>query len=140
VNTDSPTKNYGTTAVLKLHSPVTAEYRPLVRFTLSGLSGAPTSVKLRFYVTDGSDRGGDWYRVSDAWGETTVNWNTAPAPSGSPVASDGTVTTGTWVDVDVTSAVTGNGTYSFVATSPSTNTAQFASRDSATPPVVVVVP
>ena len=139
VNTDSPTKNYGTSTVLKLHSP-TAEYRPLVRFTLSGLSKAPTSVKLRMFVTDGSTSGGDWYRVADTWNETTVVWGTAPAVSGSPVASVGTVTTGTWVDIDVTSAITGNGTYSFLATSPSTNTTQFASRESTTPPVVVVVP
>ena len=50
------------------------------------------------------------------------------------------MTTGTWVDIDLTSAVTGNGTYSFMATSPSTNTAQFGSRESTTPPVVVIVP
>jgi hypothetical protein len=139
VNTDSPTKNYGTAMVLKLHSP-TAEYRPLVRFTVSGLTQAPKSVKLRLYVTDGSTNGGSWYRVADTWSESTVVWGTAPAVTGSPVATVGTVTTGTWVDVDLTAAVTGNGTYSFLATSPSTNTTQFASRESATPPVVVIVP
>jgi hypothetical protein len=52
----------------------------------------------------------------------------------------GAVATGTWVDIDVTSAVTGNGTYSFMATSPSTNTAQFSSREVANAPSVVVVP
>jgi hypothetical protein len=139
VNTESPTKNYGASTVLKLHSP-TAEYRPLVRFTLSGLSAAPRSVRLRLYVTDGSTNGGAWYRVADAWDESTVVWSTAPAVGGAPVASVGSVTTGTWVEVDLTAAVTGNGTYSFVATSPSTNTAQFASRESATPPSVVIVP
>lgn len=140
VNTASPTKNYGTATVTKLHSPTTAEYRPLVRFTLSGLAGAPKSVKLRFFVTDGSDHGGSWYLVANGWTETSVVWDTAPAPGATPVGTVGTVATGTWVDVDVTKAVTGNGTYSFTATSPSTNTAQFASRESTTPPQVVYVP
>jgi hypothetical protein len=111
-----------------------------VRFTLGGLTKAPTSVKLHLYVTDGSDRAGVWYLVSNAWTESTVVWNTAPALAGSPVATAGAVTTGTWVDIDVTSAVTGNGTYSFMATSPSTNTAQFSSREGANAPSVVVVP
>lgn len=138
VNTDSPTKNYGTSAVLKLHSP-TAEYRPLVRFTLSGLTKAPTSVKLHLYVSDASNSGGSWYPVSNAWTESTVVWNTAPTITGPPVTAVGAVTAGTWVDVDVTSAVTGNGTYSFMATSPSTNTAQFSSREGTNVPTVVVV-
>ena len=82
VNTDSPTKNYGTSTVLKLHSP-TAEYRPLVRFTAERPHARRrTSVKLRLFVTDGSTSGGDWYRVADTWTESTVVWGTAPAVSG----------------------------------------------------------
>ena len=132
VNTGSPTKNYGTSTVMKLHSP-TAEYRPLVKFTLSGLTKAPTSVRLHLYVTDGSVAGGSWYPVSNSWTESTVSWNTAPAITGAPTRTIGTVTTGTWVDIDVTSAVTGNGTFSFMATSTSTNTAEFAERERARP-------
>ena len=100
----------------------------------------PYRVKLRFYVTDTSDSGGSWYLVGNGWTETSVVWDTAPAPGATPVATVGAVTAGTWVEVDVTKAVTGNGTYSFMATSPSTNTAQFATRESTTPPTVVYVP
>ena len=139
-NTSSPTKNYATATVLKLHSPTTAEYRPIVKFTLSGFSGAPTSVKIRLFVADGSDDCGSWYKVDNGWTETGVNWNNKPVVSGSPVATVGDGTTGTWVDVDVTSAITGNGTYSFEATSGSTNTAEFSSREGTNPPQVVIVP
>ena len=139
VNTSSPTKNYGVYAWMKLHG-VDAEYRPLVRFTLNGLSGPPTSVRLRLFVDDGSGSGGVWYRVSNNWSESTVVWNNAPQPSGSPLATLGAVTAGTWVEIDLTSAVTGNGTYSFTATSPSTNTAQFASSQGTNVPQVLVVP
>ena len=139
VNTSSPAKNYGSHAWVKLHG-VDAEYRPLVRFTLSGLSGPPTSVRLRLHVDDGSGSGGNWYLVSNAWSESTVVWNNAPPVTGSPVATLGAVTAGTWVEIDLTSAVPGNGTYSFMATSPSTNTAQFASSQGTEVPQVLVVP
>ena len=61
----------------------------------------------------GGDRGGDWYG----------HWY---------AVANG------WVDVDLTGAVTGNGTYSFVATSSSTNTAVFSSREGSSPPQVIV--
>jgi PKD repeat protein len=139
-NTDSPTKNYATATVLKLHSPTTAEYRPIVKFTLTGLAGAPQSVKLRLFVTDASVDCGSWYKVDNGWTETGVNWNNKPVVSGSPVATVGTGDVGTWIEVDVTSAITGNGTYSFEATSGSTNTAAFSSREGTNPPQVVIVP
>lgn len=139
VNTDSPTKNYATYPVLKLHSP-TAEYRPLIKFTLAGFTRAPTSVRLRLYVTDASDRGGDWFAMSNAWTESGVVWNNAPAPTGPAVASVGPVAINTWIDVDLTAAVTGNGTYSFAATSVSTNTLIFSSREGSFAPQVIVTP
>jgi hypothetical protein len=46
---------------------------------------------------------------------------------------------GTWVEVDLTSAITGNGTYSFEATTTSTNTAAFYTSQGTQPPQVVVV-
>ena len=65
-------------------------------------------------------------------------WGNKPAISGSPVASVGAVTVGTWVEVDLTSAITGNGTYSFEATTTSTNTAAFETSQGTHPPQVVV--
>jgi PKD repeat protein len=139
-NTSSPTKNYATATVLKLHNPTSAEYRPIVKFTLSGFSGPPASVKLRLFVVDGSVDCGSWFKVDNGWTETGVIWNNKPVVSGSPAGIAGACTTGTWVDVDVTSAITGNGTYSFEATSTSTNTAEFSSREGTNPPQVVIVP
>jgi PKD repeat protein len=140
-NTASPAKNYGAATVLKLHSPVTAEYRPLVRFAVTGLSGAPSKAVLRLWVTDASTVGGSWFKVSNAWTESTVTWNTKPDVAGAPLAGTaGAATLGTWMQVDVTSAVTGNGQVSFEATSTSTNTAAFASKESANAPQLVVTP
>ena len=139
VNASVPTNNYATAPIMKLKFEPPAEYRSLIRFTLNGLSGSPTSVRLRLYVEDASARGGDWYLVSNDWTESTVIWGNKPAISGSPVASVGAVTLGTWVEVDLTSAITGNGTYSFEATTTSTNTAAFYTSQGTNPPQVVVV-
>ena len=78
--------------------------------------------------------------MPNTWTETGVTWNNQPAVSGSPVATAGACSVGQWVEVDVTSAITGNGTYSFEAVSGSTNTAQFSSREGSNPPQVLVVP
>jgi PKD repeat protein len=138
-NTNSPTKNYATAPTMKIKFEPPAEYRSLVRFTLTGLSGPPTSVRLRLFVEDASGSGGNWYLVSNNWDESTVVWNNKPAISGSPVASVGPITVGTWVEVDLTSAVTGNGTYSFEATTTLSNTGAYYTSQSANPPQVVVV-
>ena len=141
VNTASPNKNYAAATALKLHSPVTAEYRPIVRFSVTGLSGAPSRAVLRLWVTDASVSGGSWFKVSNAWTETGVTWNTKPDVAGAPLAGTaGAAVLGTWMEVDVTSAVTGNGQVTLEATSPSTNTAAFASKESANAPQLVVTP
>ena len=139
VNTSSPTKNYATSVTMKLKFEPPAEYRSLIRFTLNGLSGPPTSVRLRIFVTDASSRGGDWYLVSNDWVENTVVWGNKPAISGSPVASVGAVSVGTWVEVNLTPAITGNGTYSFETTTTASNTMAFDSSQGPNPPQVVVV-
>jgi PKD repeat protein len=145
VSIASPTKNYGTYDYIRaLTDPtVAAEYRPYAAFDVTGLSGTITRAVIRLYVTDGSDKGGNWYSVDDpaSWTETGLNWNNAPPLTGTPVASLGAVTAGTWIEVDVTSAVTGNGSFSFGAISPSTNSVRYASKealDPATAPQIVV--
>jgi hypothetical protein len=74
--------------------------------------------------------GGLIYRVPDtSWGETTVNWNTAPAAEGTPVASLGPVTPGNTYDLDLTSLVRSDGMYSLKAVSTSSNGADYTSKE-----------
>jgi hypothetical protein len=137
VNTESPTKNYGTYAYLRgLGSPV--EYRSYVGFDVNGLSSAPSQAVLRLFVTDGSDHGGTWRSVPSTWSETTLTWNNAPTPSGAVLSEVGAVSSGGWIEIDVTAAVTGNGTYSFAMTTTTTNSVRYGSRESATPPQLVL--
>ena len=80
----------------------------LLKFNVSGLAGRQvTGAKLRLYDSDPSPAGGVFYQtVSDTWSEATATWNTAPATSGSPVASLGAVAVNNWYEVDLSSIVT----------------------------------
>ncbi len=141
ISVSSATKNYGTYTDLKLLGPNGQyEYRPYFQFTVSGLSGAPTSAVLRLFVTDGGTSGGDWFSTLTSWTEGAITWSNAPTLSGSPFVSVGALTTGQWVDIDVTSQINADGTYSFAASSLSTDTIKFASRETATPPQLIVTP
>jgi fibronectin type 3 domain-containing protein len=129
VRSDVPTRNYGSATALGVdNSPMK---HILLKFNVSGI-GARTvlSAKLRLANVDDSSMGGVFYRVPDtSWGETTVNWDTAPAADGTPVASLGAVTPGNTYEVDLSSLVRTDGLISIKAVSTSSNGADYVSRE-----------
>ncbi|MEO3854021.1 DNRLRE domain-containing protein [Acrocarpospora sp. B8E8] len=135
--------NFGTSGQLGVdNSPVK---RMFLRFTVSGVSGAISSVKLRVHTDDvsGSESGsGGVFRgmSSTTWSETATTWNNQPSIDGATLGTLGSVARNQWYELDVTSYVTGNGTYSFGVTSTSTNGADYDSRESGsgTAPQLVV--
>jgi PKD repeat protein len=133
----SPTKLYGT-AYNTLRGLQGYEYRSYLRFDVSGVTGPVTHAVLRLYVTDATNNVGSWYSVNPAWSEATINWNNAPAITGSPVATVGAAALGTWTEVDVTAAVIANGTASFGLIPGSTDGVIWSSKEGANPPQLVV--
>ena len=129
VKQESPDKNYGAATILEADNSPGEQF--LMRFVVSGLAGHPVvSAKLRLYNVNGSDSGGSFYRVGDnGWGELGVTWNTAPVADAVPFASLGAVSYGKWYDVDVTSIVTGEGTFSLCVKSDSIDGADYDSRE-----------
>jgi hypothetical protein len=125
---DSPTSNSGSLGSIQIdNSPVK---HGLLKFTVSGVPAGVARATLRLYAVDSSDIGGIFFRTGDtSWAENTVTWNTAPIADPSPTASLGRVVAGTWYEVDLTSIVTGNGTYSVRISSTSTNGADYASKE-----------
>ncbi len=110
------------------------------------VGGVITQATLRLYSYDGSDDGGSVYLVSNTyrdsstpWTETGLNWNNAPLLSASPLAAVGSVSTGVFVDFDVTAAVTGSGTYSFGLSNTSSNSALYYSKESAVNPPTLIL-
>ena len=130
VQAANPGTNFGSASSLATdNSPI---QHILLRFTVSGIGANPIQgVKLRLYCKNGSSIGGHFYSVvDDTWGENTVTWATAPEPD-TLVTSLGAVTTDTWYEVDLTSLVTEDGTYSLRVSSTSTNGAEYASKERA---------
>lgn len=142
VNSSAASTNYGTSSQLGVdNSPVK---RVFLRFAVSGLTEEVTSAKLRLHVDDvsgaASNNGGTMKTMSSTtWSETGVTWNNQPSIDGATVGSLGNVSRNRWYEIDVTAAIPGNGTFSFAMTSPSSNGADYDSRESgATSPQLVV--
>jgi glucose/arabinose dehydrogenase len=131
------TTNFGTLTYLRTRS---GQYRSYVQFTVSGLSGPASSAKLRLWVTDASSTAGSAYLVASTWTETGITWNNAPVITGSALSTIGAAPLGTWVEFDVGAAITGNGTYSFAISGGSTDAVDFASREAANKPTLVITP
>lgn len=128
----TPTTNYGTASQLIVDgSPVT---RTFLKFTVSGLVDPVTSARLRIHTDDvnsaSSPVGGTLNSVSNTtWSETGTTWNNQPAIDGANLGSLGSVSRNTFYEFTVTSAVTGNGTFSFALTSTNKNDAIYDSRE-----------
>ncbi len=136
VNAAYPTTNYGTAAALRVDgSPAKRSY---LRFTVAGLTGVVSKATLRVYANSSLSAGITVNRVADnSWGETTITYGNAPA-MGSAMGTTGAVTAGTWVSINVTPYVTGNGTFSFALTGGNATALSLASRETANKPQLVL--
>ncbi|MCL4561491.1 MAG: DNRLRE domain-containing protein [Chloroflexi bacterium] len=138
VNSSYPNNNYGSATVWRVDSsPVLNGY---LRFTVQGLAGyAIGRATLMVYTNTSSSIGIQALAVADnTWGETTITYNNAP-PMGAAIGSSLSYSAGSWVPVDVTPYVTGEGTYSFGITTVNTSTQSFAARESGSNPAQFVL-
>ena len=144
VKSSSPTSNYGQDSLLRIRFG-DVSYHSYFKFAVSGLSGPLQEAKLRLFCTDGTDDGGtvhlvsnDYLGTSTPWTENGLNWDNAPAIPNPSLDSAGPVTTGTWVELDVTAAIIGDGTYSFALKSTSDNSGYYSSDEGSHPPELVL--
>jgi hypothetical protein len=120
-------------------------YNTYLKFNVTGLSGTVQNATLRLFVTDGGDRGGAVYQASGSyrntstpWGQGGLTWNNAPALMGMPLVSAGPVASNTWIELDVTAAIGGNGTCSLGLTTASSNSVYFCTKEGSNPPQLVI--
>ncbi len=141
VNSSSPTSNYGTNTSLRVDaSPTLHSY---LKFTIHGLSAAPTKATLRLYATSTSTTGVNINGVSNtSWGETSITYNNAPPIDGPLAGSSGPIkTANVFVSIDVTALVKGNGTISLAVTTTNSTAISMASRETGThAPQLVIQP
>jgi len=128
----SPTTNYGSRVVLRVDGASDPEIESYLRFTVSGVAGSVQRATLRLHALAGTVDGPAIFGTSSDWAETAVTWTNRPTRTTAAVDDEGPIATGTWVELDVTSLITGNGTFSFVVAATSTDGADFDSRESTT--------
>ena len=138
IQSANPTTNYGSDTTLQTDARPQKDF--LMKFEVSGINGASvTSAILRLYNTNGSNQGGNSYRVGDdTWQEGTVTWNTAPSADPTLLDSLGGVSPGNFYELDLSSLVQGDGVYSLLVSSTSNNGADYSSREGTQPPQLTV--
>jgi chitodextrinase len=134
----NPSSNFGTVSPLRVDGGTGVHVETYLSFTASGLIGSVRHATLRLYALSGTGDGPTVSPTSTSWTETGINWGNKPAPIGSPVVDLGGIATGTWVDIDVTSLVRGNGTYAFQLSGQSTDGVDFHSKEAPNKPQLVL--
>ncbi|MGH7455126.1 MAG: DUF7594 domain-containing protein, partial [bacterium] len=72
------------------------------------------------------------------WDELGLNWSNAPAISGTPLSVAGPASPNTWVELDVSSAISGDGVYAFGMNSGSANSVIYSTKEGTNPPQLVI--
>jgi|GEM_PF-376794 len=145
VKSDPATRNYGSNEELRLRQTSVRQYSYL-KFQFSGLSGPVQSAALRLFCTEGSIDGGEVYAVSNTysrtnfpWVEEGMDWTNKPDLGGDILSTVGKVAANTWVEFDVSGAITGDGTFSFGLKNRSSDKVIYSSKEGGSPPELVVV-
>jgi len=128
VDSSNPAVNYGSITTLRVDgSPVVQSY---LRFNVQGLNGAVTRATLRVFANSAASSGYDARSVSNnTWVESAITYNNAP-PVGGVLGSSGSISSGTWISIDITSYITGNATYNLGLTTAGSTAISLASRES----------
>jgi hypothetical protein len=135
----TPSKNYANATYLQVDGDSGARVESYILFTVSGLNGSVSNATLRIYDRgNGSSNGPVLYGTSSSWAETDITWNNRPATTTSELGNKGSVGENVWVEYDVTSYVTADGTYSFALVADGNDGLTFSSREDAQPPQLVV--
>lgn len=138
VRADHPDANYATDDTLYIDT-APDERRTFMRFALTGITGSITSATLRIFVVDAGN-GGAVYTSSDtSWAEDEPTYDD-PVPRDGILAGSFPTTwiPPSWIQADVTSAVTGDGPITFVVEPTGSNGTDFESRESSHAPELVV--
>jgi hypothetical protein len=135
-NSGSPTINYGNANTFRVDgSPIVRSY---LRFAVQGLNGTVTRATLRIFANSAASSGCVANIVGDnTWTETGLNYNNAP-PLGSALGSSGSFGAGVWITMDVTTYITGNGTFNIALTTPGGTAISLSSRESLNDPQLII--
>ena len=141
VSEDNPDFNYGARTELLVNGGADPDVVSYLRFDVSGVTAPVQRATLRLWVREnGSTRDGPALYATDTdWTETDLTWTTQPAAIGGALDDTETLASSTWVEYDVTAAVSGDGPIAFVLVAPSADGVIFHSREGENPPQLVLI-
>ncbi len=110
-----PSVIFGSEPTLRADGGTDPLHESYLRFTVTGVEGPVARATLRLFAETGAAVGLSVYTTANEWSEAEANWTNRPprAETALDVKRE-EVRAQTWVEFDVTEAVTGDGTYSFV--------------------------
>jgi hypothetical protein len=136
VSQSNASTSYASTSSFSIVGGSTSAKQAFIRFTVGGLpAGAVVqAAKLRLFVTNDSTSGGVINQITNTTWAESINWNSQPLIDGAQLAVLGPVALNSTVEINLAGAVTGNGSYSFAISLPTTNgnTLGYASKEANT--------
>ncbi len=130
VDSSNAASNFGSAVWLA------ADNKPLVynffKFNVTVPAGETiTHVDFKCWAGSSNSRGLGLWTTSSGWSETSLTWNNAPMPNFSlpPSGSTGAVVGNAYNTADVTSAITGSGTFTLVGKTSSNTAWSCASKE-----------
>jgi hypothetical protein len=129
VDAAQPDRGLGGDEALQVDALPT-ESRAYTRFAVAGLSGRVARATLRLYAFSGTSDGPAVYRIQGPWTEAGLTFHAQPWRYGAALDDAGPIAAGTWVELDVTAAVTGNGVHELGLFATSADGVDFDSRES----------
>ncbi len=137
VDSKSPKKNYGTNT--SLYAQGTPIRRSYLRFNVTGISNQVQSAIVRFVASATGRSGGVLHKISNnSWTEAGLTYKNSPAVNGAELSRVGNVVKLQVYEFNVTSAITGPGTYNFALVSEDSIATKYAARESSTPPQLII--
>lgn len=139
VRESSPSTNDGEDDTLQVDGASSTDMESFIRFTLSDLTGAVKSARLRVYVMDNAtDNGPAVYATDPSWTEGEITWDNRPERTSPATDNKGNLSANSWVEYDVTPLIAGEGAVSFVLVADSDDGVVFSSRQGVQPPELTV--
>jgi acid phosphatase type 7 len=141
VSEDNPDFNYGARTELLVNGGADPDVVSYLRFSVSGVTAPVQRATLRLWVREngGTRDGPALYATGTDWTEADLTWTTRPAAIGSVLDDTEKIASSTWVEYDVTPAVSGDGPIAFVLVASSADGVIFHSREGENPPQLVLM-
>ncbi|HEY3312201.1 MAG TPA: alkaline phosphatase family protein [Anaerolineales bacterium] len=129
ITSESPERNNASAPTIRIDS--TPDLRGYLRFDVHGLGGRSIArAQLRLFANSGTTKSLSLFALAaNNWDESTLNYGNAPA-FGQLLETSDPFKAGTWITLDVTSYVTGEGQFDFGLGTTGTTAISLASRES----------